>query len=278
MENNVRLVQSAQTEMLKRFMEFCRLHNLRWYMIGGSLIGVLRHKGFIPWDDDIDVGMPRRDYDRFIALQHELPAGYGLITHENNPEWQFNFAQLVDEETDIEVLMNELPRRCHVWIDVFPIDGLPTGRLARWLHVKRILMYRYLVQIPNIRTQVDTHKVGRPWYEKAAIRLLHAIPLGRLVNAGKCLSAMNAALLKYDFDKSLYAGNMLGKYREREVVPQRWWGEAVQLPFERIEVNVPANADAIERNIYGDYMKWPAEKDRVSHDIKIIKLRNGRHG
>lgn len=278
MENNVRLVQSAQTEMLKRFMEFCRLHNLRWYMIGGSLIGVLRHKGFIPWDDDIDVGMPRRDYDRFIALQHELPAGYGLITHENNPEWQFNFAQFVDEEADIEVLMNELPRRCHVWIDVFPIDGLPAGRLAKWLHVKRILMYRYLVQIPNIRTQVDTHKVGRPWYEKLAIRMLHVIPVGRLVNAGKCLAAMNAALRKYDFDKSQYAGNMLGKYREKEVVPQRWWGEAVRMPFEQTEVNVPANADAIERNIYGDYMKWPAEKDRVSHDIKIIKLRNGRHG
>lgn len=278
MENNVRLVQSAQTEMLKCFMELCRRHHLRWYMIGGSLIGVLRHKGFIPWDDDIDIGMPRKDYDRFVGLQHDFPAGYGLITHENNPEWQFNFAQFVDEETDIEVLMNELPRRCHVWIDVFPIDGLPAGRLAKWLHVKRILMYRYLVQIPNIRTQVDTHKVGRPWYEKLAIRMLHVIPVGRLVSVGKCLAAMNAALRKYDFDKSQYAGNMLGKYREKEVVPQRWWGEAVRMPFEQTEVNVPADADAIERNIYGDYMKWPAEKDRVSHDIKIIKLRDARHG
>ena len=169
--------------------------------------------------------------------------------------------------------MNELPRKCHVWLDIFPIDGLPANGLRRWFHVKHILMYRYLVQIPNIRTQVDTHKVGRPWHEKLVIRLLHVIPVSKLVSVDKCLSAMQRVLRKHDFDKSRYAGNMLGKYREREVVMQKWWGEPLKMPFENITVNVPSNADAINRHIYGDYMRWPVEKDRVSHDIKIIKLR-----
>ena len=271
--NNVRKVQMTQMEILRIFMGICERHRLRWYMIGGSLIGVLRHKGFIPWDDDIDIGMPRKDYDKFVSLQAEYPDGYGLTCHGNTPEWQFNFSQFIDKEAEIEVLMNELPRKCHVWLDIFPIDGLPANGLRRWFHVKHILMYRYLVQIPNIRTQVDTHKVGRPWHEKLVIRLLHVIPVSKLVSVDKCLSAMQRVLRKHDFDKSRYAGNMLGKYREREVVMQKWWGEPRKMPFENITVNVPSNADAINRHIYGDYMRWPVEKDRVSHDIKIIKLR-----
>ena len=266
-------VQMTQMEILRLFMDICERHRLRWYMIGGSLIGVLRHKGFIPWDDDIDIGMPRKDYDKFVSLQAEYPDGYGLTCHGNTPEWQFNFSQFIDKEAEIEVLMNELPRKCHVWLDIFPIDGLPANGLRRWFHVKHILMYRYLVQIPNIRTQVDTHKVGRPWHEKLVIRLLHVIPVSKLVSVDKCLSAMQRVLRKHDFDKSRYAGNMLGKYREREVVMQKWWGEPRKMPFENITVNVPSNADAINRHIYGDYMRWPVEKDRVSHDIKIIKLR-----
>lgn len=277
MEDDIRKVQLMQLGVLRTYMQVCERHDLRWYMIGGSLIGVLRHKGFIPWDDDIDIGMPRKDYDSFVRLRQEYPEGYGLTCHEDTEEWQFNFSQFVDEETEIEVRMNELPRKCHAWLDIFPIDGLPANGLRRWLHVKRILAYRYLTQMPNIRTQVDTHKVGRPLYERAVIKLLHAIPAGKLVPVGKCLSAMERALRKYDFDGSPYSGNMLGKNREREVVPQEWWGEARKMPFEDLMVNIPSNADAIERNIYGDYMRWPAEKDRVSHDVKIIKLRENGH-
>ena len=192
--NNVRKVQMTQMEILRLFMDICERHILRWYMIGGSLIGVLRHKGFIPWDDDIDIGMPRKDYDKFVSLQAEYPDGYGLTCHGNTPEWQFNFSQFIDKAAEIEVLMNELPRKCHVWLDIFPLDGLPANGLRRWFHVKHILMYRYLVQIPNIRTQVDTHKVGRPWHEKLVIRLLHVIPVSKLVSVDKCLSAMQRVL------------------------------------------------------------------------------------
>ena len=94
--NNVRKVQMTQMEILRLFMDICERHRLRWYMIGGSLIGVLRHKGFIPWDDDIDIGMPRKDYDKFVSLQAEYPDGYGLTCHGNTPEWQFNFSQFID--------------------------------------------------------------------------------------------------------------------------------------------------------------------------------------
>lgn len=272
--SNIRKVQLAQLQILKDFMAFCNKYHLRYFMAGGALIGVLRHKGFIPWDDDIDLSMPRKDFDKFVALRREYPEGYSLTNHETDKNWQFNFCQFVDNKSEIIVHMNEKPRLCKIWIDVFPEDGLPNNPVRRWLHVKHILMYRYLIQIPNLRTQVDTHKVGRPWYEKIIIKLLHYLPLSHVINVDKLLKAMEQSLRKYDYDKSVYVGSMLGKYREKEVVPRSYWGDGIKLYFENLPVTCPVEYDKLLTQIYGNYMQMPPKDKRVSHDIEIIKLRN----
>ncbi len=273
MESNVRKVQNVQLQILKDFMFFCKEHQLRYFMSGGSLIGVMRHKGFIPWDDDIDVVMPRKDYNKFVKLQDEYPNDYFIVNHDADKNWQFNFSQFVDDQSEIIVHMNEKPRKCKIWIDVFPLDGLPNNALLRWFHIKRIMMYRYLIQIPNIRTQVDTHKVGRPFYEKCVIKLFHYIPLGRLVKVDSVLKKMQECLEKYDYDGSYFVGNMLGKYREREVVPHDYFGQGKVMDFEDIKVYCPYEPDLLLKHLYGEYMQFPPEKDRVSHDIEIVKLR-----
>lgn len=243
-------------------------------MGGGALIGVLRHKGFIPWDDDIDIAMPRPDYDKFLSLRHEFPIGYSLINHMTDKSWQFNFSQFVDEQSEIILHFNEKPRYCKVWIDIFPMDGSPNNKVCRWLHIKHIMILRYLIQIPNLRTQVDKHKVGRSWFEKLIIEVLHHVPIGGLINVDRVLQKMETLLRKYDYDKSNYVGNYLGKYREREIVPRSIWGIGVMLPFENIKVHCPTNYDALLTHIYGDYMKIPPIEQRVSHDVEIIKLRD----
>lgn len=277
MESNIRKVQLVQLQILRDFMEFCDERGLRYFMAGGALIGVLRHKGFIPWDDDIDLSMPRKDYDKFISLQSEFPKGYSLTNHDTDASWQFNFAQFVDETSDIVVRLNEKPRPCKIWIDIFPEDGLPNNKIHRWFHVKRIMFYRYWIQVANLRTQVDTHKVGRPWYEKTIIKLLHYIPLGVLVDVDKTLRRMENSLRKYDYDESEFVGSMLGKYREREVVPKDWWGDGTILDFETVKVRCPQKYDQLLTHIYGNYMQMPPEDKRVGHDIEILKLRGESH-
>lgn len=273
MSTNIRRVQLTQLRILQDFMKFCEEHNLRYFIAGGALIGVMRHKGFIPWDDDIDVSMPRPDYDKFVSLKENFPNGYSLTNHETDKSWQFNFSQFVDDTSEIILHFNEKPRHCKVWIDIFPLDGTPNNPLHRWLHVKHIMMLRYLIQIPNLRTQVDTHKVGRPWYEKAIIKCLHYLPLGVFVNVDRDLKRMSNSLRKYNYDKSDYVGNLLGKYREKEVVPRSYFGEGVMLPFENIKVPCPSQYDAWLTHIYGDYMMLPPVDQRVGHDVEIIKLR-----
>lgn len=141
MKNNIERVHEAQLDILCAFQSICKKYGLRYYAIGGTLIGVHRHKGFIPWDDDIDLGMPRADFDKFVALQNEYPKGYRLVNNKNVPEWQFNLCQFVDSESEIIERLNEKPRKCNIWIDIFPIDGMPENSLLRWLHAKHIMFY-----------------------------------------------------------------------------------------------------------------------------------------
>lgn len=215
-EDKNKKVQELTIELLKIFIKICEENNLRYYFTGGALIGVLRHQGFIPWDDDIDVGMPRKDYDRFLKLmEKKIPEGYGICNRYTDENWHFAMSQFIDKESEIVIHLAEEERRAHIWIDVFPLDGLPSGKIARWIRVKNILLHRYLVQIAFISTQVDA-KRSRPWYEKMILKFFKVIPIGKMINTNRVLDHLEKILRKSDFDKAEYAGNMLGRYRERE--------------------------------------------------------------
>lgn len=263
-------LQPLALNLLKVFIDICEKNHLRYYVIGGSLIGVLRHKGFIPWDDDIDIGMPREDFDKFVSIEN-YPEGYGYISHKNTPEWKFAFGQFIDKESEIEILLNEKPRKANVWLDIFPIDGIPGGALKS-KQVKKILHLRYLIQIPNLKTQV-AKRANRPMKEKIVLKLLHWLPVGMFLDSKKLLTKLENILHEYKFDECEYAGNLLGRYREREVVPQRYFGEPLKLPFEDMEVCVPAMYHELQTALYGNYMQIPPADKRETHYVKIIKLR-----
>lgn len=272
--NANRKVQEISLEIVKNFIEICEKHNLRYYFIGGSLIGVLRHKGFIPWDDDIDIGLPRKDYEKFLEIaDKELNEGYFISSHKTDPSWYFNMVQIMDKETVIEICSAEKPRKCYVWVDVFPIDGLPSNKINRLVHAKRVMIYRYLIQLGNIDTQVDKNRINRPWYEKSILTFFKLFKIQNLIDSEKYLEKLNLLAQKYDFYSSEYAANLLGRYREREIVPQRYFGIPEKCIFENIEVNIPEDSHSLQTALYGDYMKLPPENERVGHSINIIRTR-----
>ena len=234
----------------------------------------MRHKGFIPWDDDVDLGLPRKDFDRLHELlKTEMPEGFSICNRYTDKNWHFAMSQFVDLESEIEINLAEEPRMAHIWIDVFPIDGLPNNNILRWIKVKYILMHRYLVQVANITIQVDMHRT-RPFFEKMLLAVCKSIPIGKLLKTDKIIDHMEKVLRKTDYDQVNWCGNMLGRYREREVVQKEWFGTPVKGIFEGQEVNIPQNSSEILKALYGDYMKLPPEKDRIAHGVKIIKNRN----
>lgn len=272
--NDLTQVHKLTLSLAKVFIALCEKHGLRYYFIGGSVIGILRHGGFIPWDDDIDIGMPRRDYDRLLEiLKTDMPEGYGICNRHTDKNWHFNLSQFIDLESRILIHLTETPRKAHVWLDIFPLDGLPTGNLRRWLHVKNILMKRYLVQIAHIDTQVDAHR-KRPFVERLVLGFCKIIPVGKLIRTNKVLDRMENLLRRYDYDESIYVGNMLGRQRAREVVLRAQFGTPVQKKFEDILVNIPEKYHELQTHFYGDYMAMPPEEKRESHHVTILNARS----
>ncbi|EGP4735601.1 MULTISPECIES: LicD family protein [Enterococcus] len=273
MENN-RKIQELTLYTLKTFIKFCEKHNLKYYFTGGALIGVLRHKGFIPWDDDIDIGMPRKDFDRFHELiKKEMPEGFGICDRHTDKDWHFAMSQFIDKETEIEINIAEKTRKAHIWIDVFPLDGLPSNKFSRWFKVKYILFHRYLIQVSHISTQVDSRK-KRPMTERIVLRIFKLMPIGKLINTTKVLDHLEKVLRTSNFDDSEWCGNMLGRYREKEVVLTKWFGSPVKGEFEGELVNIPENSHAILKALYEDYMKLPPKESQIAHGVQIIKCRD----
>lgn len=267
-------IQDLTLNTLKTFISICEKYELRYYFTGGALIGVLRHQGFIPWDDDIDIGMPRKDFDKFHEIiKKDMPEGYGICNRFTDKNWHFALSQFIDLESEIEINLAEQPRKAHVWIDIFPIDGLPTNQFLRRLRINNILFKRYLVQIANISTQVDAHR-NRPIYEKFIIGFFKVIPLGKLLNTDKILNSIETTLRKSDYDEAYWCGNMLGRYRKKEVVKREWFGKPIKANFENMIVNIPENSEEILAHLYGDYMKLPPVEERIAHGVKIIKCRD----
>ena len=123
--SQLRALQLVELEIMKIFVNICERHQLRYIMIGGTMLGAIRHKGFIPWDDDIDVGMPRADYEKFLQIvRAELPADYDFLNYKQNPEYLRYFSRIVDTRVKVTNASYTDTLVEHAWIDIFPLDGL----------------------------------------------------------------------------------------------------------------------------------------------------------
>lgn len=275
--NNLKLtdVQKLTLHLLEHVIGICERENIRYYVGGGACIGVVRHGGFIPWDDDVDLSLPREDFERLVAYVKAHPEpGYGICDRWSDPNWRFCMCQYVDLESEIEIDLAAEKRRAHIWIDIFPIDGLPDNAIVRWVHVKRILMTRYLIQIANAATQVDTHR-QRSLVERMVLSVCNKLKLGDHIDSLAKMEQLDHLCKKYSFYDQNYCGNMLGRYREREVVPCSYFGEPEKGAFCNIKVNIPERVSEYLTALYGDYLTLPPENQRIAHNVNILRERSG---
>jgi len=264
--------------MLKSISTICAENNLRYYLCGGSLIGSVRHKGFIPWDDDIDIMMPREDYKKFLELADErLPDGIKIqnYTHFHYPQKpEMHHAQVIDLNTRIVRNWSNKKSEINLWIDLFPIDGMPKNILRRKLHYYHVMFWHVIMQLSWFDEIVNQSKPNRPFYEKAIIKFIKLTHLGKSWDTIKIIKKMDSILEKYSFDSSEYCCSLHGSYRQKEIHQRYLFDEVIELPFEDAKFKVPAEYDAILKQYYGNYMTPPetrAEKED-HHKIEIISL------
>lgn len=253
-------VQSVLLEMLKWFDRFCRDNNLHYYAIGGTLLGAVRHAGFIPWDDDIDLGMPREDYERLEKMMgNSVWDGYLLETPlSEDPDFCYPFCKLYDTRTTlIENVRCKLRRG--LYIDIFPIDGVGEDLAQGLKHYRRVAgAYRfYLSRIAGMRK-------GRSLFKNTAVVLTGMVP-DFLISKRNQRMSIDSLCRKYDIASSRYGGNLLGNWGEREIVDLRFFGQPVEHPFEDMMLYCVEDYDGYLTSIYGNWRALPPKEKQISH-------------
>lgn len=269
---NIDLLHEVDISITKEFIKICDKYGLKYYMIGGTMLGAIRHQGFIPWDDDIDLGMPREDYEKFLSVaQKELPANYSIVNYKTDKNYQYYITRILDKETKvIEERIGNDNKYTHASIDIFPIDGTPNNKLLRKIYFFRVIFHRAMMSL-CYRDSID-RKRKRGILENIALLFLEKFPITLFTTPYKQKEIIDKLLRKNNFENSEYIGNIMGAYRTKEIVPKSFYGEGKMYKFEDIELRGLDKYDEYLKWTYGDYMKLPPEDQRKTH-FKIVEIK-----
>lgn len=263
-----REVQQVLLQMLVAFSEYCKKHDLRYYLVGGTLLGAIRHKGFIPWDDDIDVGMPRPDYERFLELVKTDPISedYRVISAEDDT-LSLPFAEIIHVRSRLErptskYIAGEF-RQLYLFLDIFPQDGWPENERKA----------RNLIRRTNFLRKLSTESrasLGAGTNLFKAIVKIPAILLGRAIGTTNINLHLDRIAKKYNYDLSKYVGAITyGIYGMGERCVREEVLRFVQVEFEGYSFMAPGCWDSYLKGIFGDYMTLPPKEKQVSHGLDV---------
>lgn len=257
-------LQKTELEILRAFIGVCEKLNMQYYLVCGSALGAVKYSGFIPWDDDIDVALPREDYDRFIENAQELlPDYYFVQTYRSDPEFPCFYCKLRDSRTTyIESSMRERRMNHGVYIDVFPLDGYPEDeREARELERQKALLKRRLSAANAF-----------PKKQKIATRLYFV--LERLAGCHRRTFRYAERLEKLissypPADSPLWCnhGNWQGR---KEYAPREQYGKGAEAVFEGLQVVVPERYDEYLTQKYGNWRADLPENEKVGHHYYTV--------
>lgn len=246
--------------IVKPFVEVCNKHDIPYSMLGGTMLGAIRHKGFIPWDDDMDFGVPRKYYDKLIhVLEKELPQEYRCLTYKNCEQIKYPFIKIEDcrtciDDPRLDCSMEEKPG---VNIDIFPIDYCnPNGFQLKIVY--------FLLRLQTIIFVESTSKSKIKRIIKHFLRRITPFRRDYLIKRVESMCSV--------VKQSEYMANLLGRWKEREIFHPTIYLTTREYEFEGIRLLGIHDYHTFLSQLYGDYMKLPPEKERLSH-VDFVYLR-----
>ena len=263
-ELTIKETQEVSLEILRIITNICEEHGFRYSLVYGTLIGAVRHSGYIPWDDDVDIMMPRSDYDELLVYIKKHIQEYPhlkIFNREECSEYPYMITRISDDRYEIDVT-NEKQFGMGVFIDIYPYDGLGNTKdeaLRYGLKGDRLssLCYQATREHFAIENTTSTFRkiIKYPVYLYAKFR-------GKDYFQNKL---EKLARVK-DYDESEYVGCVTWlSGGEKDIFPRKWFDETIMMKFDKYEFRVPKKNDNILRHEYGDYIRLPPEKDRIGH-------------
>lgn len=261
-------IKQTELNILIAFDKYCKNNNLTYFLSGGTLLGAVRHQGFIPWDDDIDVFMPRPDFEKFVTL-----TGFNSIAPEYDTSFyrdtklvaDYPFVKVIDNRTKV-IEKTKLEEKCTgIWIDVFPIDGFSNSSFINKIFCIRKLFWKRLCYTYSD----DLSKVTN--FKKKIGKAL-VMPFLKIMGQKRLFNKLDRICRKYDFEKSTNVGCTVWGYKTKEIIPKTALLPASVVRFENHDFPAPADTDCYLTSLFGDYMQLPPEEKRINHEMLAYQL------
>ena len=259
-------VRNIQIELLDEFVSVCNKLGLYYTLGGGTLLGAIRHKGFIPWDDDIDVLMPRPDYEKLLEYDTKNVKIWGKNVSLCN--WKKRnsnccFIKLVKKNTIVKEKYGTSSN--NVWIDIFPIDGISNNPVKQTKLFRKVLFLRKVLGIRNAKIG-EGKTVAKKYVKCFLTPILRIIP-------NHCFSNKLEKLSKiYNYsDEKMVAGILWG-YGIQECMEKNEFNQSIKVEFEGKMYNAPSNYDKYLTQLYSNYMELPPKEKRVKHEYEAYLI------
>lgn len=259
--DKLRKLQLTQLEMLKYVDSFCKANGINYSIAYGTLLGAVRHKGFIPWDDDLDICMPRDDYNKFIELWKDTDT-YLLQNHNTDNDFSQSFTKIRKKNT---AFVQEVDLNCNyhkgIFIDIFPFDRVPEGKFNRYLQMYHAMMYQLFLRKYPPEKNGTILKIG----SKIILTLIPKKMYPSMVKRHY------VKMCKYNSESNLGLADMSVFSTIKSVYTPDFFEDYVMLEFEKISVRAAKNYKDMLIKVYGDYMQLPPENERnwFHHPIYI---------
>ena len=267
-EEKYRKIQLIEFEMLNEVDRICKKHGIRYYLCGGTLLGAVRHSGFIPWDDDLDIFFPRKDYIKFAEIApKELPDTMFYQDWHNEFDYPYNFAKIRMNGT--KFCQNEIQHlNMHhgIFIDIFPLDSVPVNEKERT---------KYLTKVTRLKTLMAVRYMS--FKKNGSLRSIPeciAIFFARVFFSKKQIhNKLDNLIMKYDYQDTGLYGQETGMNALKEVYPVKWFSKQGSISFEGKDFPCTENKyiDEYMTFFYGDYMTPPPDEQKCQvHDTTYI--------
>ena len=267
-------VQQTEKEILIKFISICEKYNLQYFVVFGTLLGTIRHQGFIPWDDDIDVSMPRKDYEKFLKVaEKECEGEYFIQTVDTDPAYHLFFAKMRRCNTKfVENSLQKADSHTGIYIDIIPYDHIPDDEK---LLAKQISKTEILVRMLSV-SKVKEPQIG----DRGKVQNLLAKGIWYFLHYGMKILGISGSFIWKKCEEIYCQYNDVPTERSTSFFAdaQKWiiyneeMDKFLDMPFEDIKVKVPVGYDKILRRCYGEYMELPPVEKRVNHMPVVLQF------